>query len=54
MGVFLQDVSAKFKLTLGDRSFTAAAPKIWNVLPDYIRMKKNFDTFKKLLIRPTI
>ena len=26
VGVFLQDFSAKFKHTLGDRSFTAAAP----------------------------
>ena len=37
VGVFLPDHSAtfKFKHTLGDRSFTAAAPKVWNILPDY-------------------
>ena len=37
MGVILYDRTVKFKCTLGDRSFTAAAPKIWYGLPDYIR-----------------
>ena len=30
---------------MGLSSFTAAAPKTWNVLPDYIRKGKNFDMF---------
>lgn len=29
--------------------FTAAAPKMWSVLLDCIRIKKNFDIFRKLL-----
>ena len=42
LGVILQDPTAKFKCTLGDRSFTAAAPKIWNGLPDHIRKENDF------------
>ena len=41
VGVILQDPTAKFRCTLGDRSFTAAAPKIWNGLPDYIRKEND-------------
>ena len=41
--------TAKFKCTLGDRSFTAAAPKIWNGLPDYIKKENDFDMFKRLI-----
>ena len=37
---FLQDPSVKFKRTLGDRSFTAAVPKIWNVLTNYITKQR--------------
>ena len=48
-GIVLHDPSAKFKRTLGDRSFAAAAPKIWNNLPDYIRKEDNFNKFKSLL-----
>ena len=33
---------------LGDRSLTAAAPKIWNVLPEYIRKENDFAKFKRL------
>ena len=43
MAVILHDPTAKFKRSLGDRSFTAAAPKIWNGLPDYIRKEDDFD-----------
>ena len=32
----------KFKCTFEDRSFTAAAPKIWNDLPDHIRKDNDF------------
>ena len=35
MGVILHDPTAKFKRSFGDRSFTAAAPKIWKGLLDY-------------------
>ena len=49
VGVILQDPTAKFKCTLGDISFTAAAPKIWNGLPDYIRKENDFDMFKRLI-----
>ena len=45
----LQDHTAKFKCTLVDRSFTAAAPKIWNGLPDYIKKENDFDMFKRLI-----
>ena len=49
MGVILQDPTAKFKCTLGDRSFPAAAPKKWNGLPDYIKKENDFDKFKRLI-----
>ena len=49
MGVILQDPSAKFKCTLGDRSFTAASPKIWSGLPDYTKKENDFDKFKRLI-----
>ena len=35
--------------TLGDRSFTYAAPKLWNKLPCDIRNVSNLDHFKRLL-----
>ena len=35
--------------TLGDRSFTAVAPKIWDDLPGVIRNAKNVVAFKRLL-----
>ena len=35
--------------TLGDRSFTCAAPKLWNNLPRDIRNASNLDNFKRLL-----
>ena len=51
MGVILHDPTIKFKCTLGDRSFsiTAAAPKIWNGLADYIKKESDFDQFKRLI-----
>ena len=49
VGVILEDPTAKFKCTLGDRSFTAAVPKIWHGLPDYIRKENDFDMFKRLI-----
>ena len=35
--------------TLGDRSFTYAAPKLWSKLPCDIRNASNLDHFKNLL-----
>ena len=49
MGVLLHDPTVKFKCTLGDRSSTAAAPKIWNGLADYIKKENDFDQFKRLI-----
>ena len=49
VGVILQDLTAKFKCTLGNRSFPAAAPKKWNSLPDYIGKENDFDKFKRLI-----
>ena len=49
MGVILQDPTAKFKCTLWDRSFSAAALNIWNGLPDHIRKENDFDKFKRLI-----
>ena len=42
LGIILQDPTAKVKCTMRDRSFTAAAPKIWNGLTDYIRKENDF------------
>ncbi len=36
---------AKMK-TCGDRAFSAAAPKLWNCLPQELRDEQNFSTFK--------
>ena len=49
VGIILQDPTAKFKCTLGDRSFAAAALNIWNGLPDHIRKENDFDMFKRLI-----
>ena len=49
ISIILEDPTAKFKCTLRDRSFTAAVPKIWNGLPDYIRKENCFDMFKRLI-----
>ena len=35
--------------TLGDRAFTAAAPKLWNAIPLLIRQEQNLEHFKKKL-----
>ena len=34
---------------LGDRSFVAAAPALWNKLPRAVRHSQNVQTFKKAL-----
>ena len=38
--------NVKPKATLGERAFLFAAPKLWKVLPRYIRESISIDTFK--------
>ena len=45
-GLLLEDYSARSKKTLGDRAFKTAAPKIWNILPEDLRMQDNYNIFK--------
>ena len=45
----LEHSKVKSKATLGDRSFTVAAPKLWNNLPNALRNVSNVDSFKCLL-----
>jgi len=45
-GLLLEGYSARSKKTLGDRAFKTAAPKIWNILPEDIRMQDNYNIFK--------
>jgi len=42
----LQRTANEYAEERGDRSSTAASPKIWNGLPDYIRKENDFDKFK--------
>ena len=35
--------------TYGDRAFSVCAPKLWNSLPENLRMAKSLETFKKNL-----
>ena len=37
------------KKTLGDRSFMASAPKLWNRLPSNVRAVNDLNCFKRLL-----
>ena len=58
VSVILQDPTAKFKCTLGDSSFTAAVPKIWNGLPDYIRKENDLiclrDSLRRTILKRPI
>ena len=47
--LLLKQPSFKSKATLGDRSFTCAAPKLWNALPFEARDSKSLDIFKSKL-----
>ena len=47
--LLLAPLATKTKKTLGDRSFTVAAPVLWNKLPSYVRAEKDFKRFKTLL-----
>ena len=47
--ILLQQPRIKTLRTLGDRSFTVAAPALWNNLPNVIRSTTSINSFKKLL-----
>ena len=47
--MLLEVYSARSKKTLGDRTFTVGAPRIWNILPKDIRKQDNYYAFKKQL-----
>ena len=44
--ISLTPASAKCFITLGDRAFQQAAPKLWNNLPTFIRNLKSLNSFK--------
>ena len=48
-GLLLNPVKFKTLTTLGDRSFAAAAPQLWNSLPYSIRSSRSVTSFKKTL-----
>ena len=48
-GVLLRHLPAYSKKTLGDRSFSRAAPKLWNNLPFEIRCSNSIVSFKSQL-----
>ena len=48
-GLLLNPVKFKTLTTLGDRSFAAAAPQLWNSLPYAIRSCPSVAPFKKTL-----
>ena len=47
--LLLKMPSCKTKVTLGDRAFSCAAPKIWNNLPLSIRKSQSVTSFKTKL-----
>ena len=47
--LLLKQPSFISEATLGDRSFTWAAPKLWNALPFEVRDSKSLDIFKSKL-----
>ena len=49
MGLLLILPSFKSMATLGDRSFSLAAPTLWNILPINIRETKDIAIFKSIL-----
>ena len=48
-GVLLKHLSGKMKKSFGDRSFTVAAPTLWNALPVSLRSIKCISIFKSNL-----
>ena len=49
MGMLHVPVKFKTLTTLGDRTFAAAAPQLWNSLPYLIRSSRSVASFKKTL-----
>lgn len=49
--ILLRYPSFKSESTLGDRSFTYAAPKMWNALSLELRLAKSVDAFEAKLKR---
>ena len=47
--LLLQIPHSKTKITLGDRAFAIAAPKLWNSLPVEIRSSQSLNVFKSRL-----
>ena len=47
--ILLENPRTMTKPTLGNRAFTAVAPKLWNSLPSDIRNTQSVDTFKRAL-----
>ena len=48
-GVLLKHPAGKMKQSFGDRSFSVAAPTLWNALPVSLRSIKCISTFKSNL-----
>ena len=48
-GILLASPTFRTKVTLDDRSFQVAAPKLWNALPRELRDNSNLHTFKSNL-----
>ena len=48
-GLLLHQPNARLLKTLGDRSFTSAAPTLWNKLPAHLRNMDKFMNFKSSL-----
>ena len=48
-GILLAFPSRKTKRTLGDRSFSVAAPTLWNKRPRELRDLEDFNSFKQKL-----
>ena len=47
--VLLDAPSIRTKVTLGDKAFQVATPKLWNSLPSELRLINNIDIFKRHL-----
>ena len=48
-GILLKHPSGRMKKSFGDRSFSVAAPTLWNALPASLRNIKCIFTFKSNL-----
>ena len=46
-GILLASPKVKAKITLGDRLYTCAAPRLWNLLPSTMRSISSLNLFKK-------